>query len=212
MTTRVVVFGREPVPGQVKTRLAVTQGDERAAAAYAFLLDHTIDAAISSGFETVLSLADPPSQRWAYGLRVPYQVQHGADLGSRMANAFADHFADGAERVVVVGSDCPGVQPRHLVAAAAALADAAVVLGPASDGGYWLVAQRRPGVDMFSEIRWSAPTTFAATRARLGALKASWVELDELRDIDTATDLMAALKDQTVPARLRKRLRVIVTR
>ena len=210
MTTRVVVFGREPLPGRVKSRLASTIGGERAAAAYAVLLDAALQAARATGFETVLSLAEAPSAAWARGLAVAWEAQRGADLGSRMAAAFAAHFRDGVERVVVVGSDCPGLRPRHLREAEAALSGAAVVLGPSADGGYWLVAQRAPGVDLFSEIPWSAPTTLAATRRRLEALGVAWSEPETLADIDTEADLLAALDDDAVPESVRRRLRAIV--
>ena len=210
MTTRVVVFGREPLPGRVKSRLAATIGGEQAAAVYAVLLDAALDAARATCFETVLSLAEAPSAAWARGLAAACEMQRGADLGARMAAAFAAHFRDGAGRVVLVGSDCPGLRPHHMTAAAQRLADAPVVLGPSADGGYWLVAQRAPGVDLFAEIPWSVPTTLGATRERLGALGVGWSELEILRDIDTEADLVAALEDDAVPESVRRRLRRIV--
>lgn len=212
MTTRVVVFGREPRPGRVKSRLAATIGGEPATAVYAVLLDAALQAARATGFETVLSLAEAPSATWARELAVAFELQRGADLGARMAAAFDAHFGGGAERVVVVGSDCPGLRPHHLREAAAALAGAPVVLGPSSDGGYWLVAQRAPGLDLFSEIPWSAPTTLAATRRRLRSLGVRWSELEELRDIDIQADLLAVLDDDAVPESVRRRLRAIVPR
>lgn len=210
MTTRVVVFGREPLPGRVKSRLAATIGGERAAAAYAVLLDAALQAARATGFETALSLAEAPSAAWARGVAAACELQRGADLGARMAAAFAAHFRDGAERVVVVGSDCPGLRPQHMTTAAERLAEAPVVFGPSADGGYWLVAQRAPGLDLFSEIPWSAPTTLAATRHRLQALGVEWSELETLADIDTEADLVAALEDDAVPEGVRRRLREIV--
>jgi hypothetical protein len=129
-----------------------------------------------------------------------------------MAAAFAGRFAAGAERVVLVGSDCPGVGAAHVREAAAALAAAPVVLGPAADGGYWLVAQRRPGLDLFTGIPWSASGTLAATRRRLEDLGASWLELEALSDIDTEEDLRSALADETLATGLRRRLQEIVER
>jgi rSAM/selenodomain-associated transferase 1 len=212
VTTRIVVFGREPRPGSVKSRLAATVGSEQASAVYAVLLDAALRAARAAGFETVLSLAGPPSAAWVRGLKVAWELQQGADLGTRMAAAFAAHLGGGADRVVLVGSDCPGLRPRHLRAAQAALAAAPVVLGPSTDGGYWLIAQRAPGVDLFSEIPWSAPTTLAATRRRLRKVGIEWSELETLVDIDTEADLLAALDDDAVPESVRRRLRDVVTR
>ncbi len=210
MTTRVVVFGREPLPGRVKSRLAATIGGDRAAAAYAVLLDATLQAARATAFETVLSLAEAPSAAWARSLKVSWELQSGADLGSRMAAAFSAHFGGGAGRVVLVGSDCPGLRPRHITVAAEQLAEAPVVLGPSADGGYWMVAQRAPGVDLFSEIAWSAPSTLAATRRRLRKLGVQWSEVETLADIDTEADLVPALEDDAVPEGVRRRLRAIV--
>ena len=210
MTTRVVVFGREPLPGRVKSRLAATIGGDRAAAVYAVLLDAALQAAGAAGFETVLSLAEAPSAAWARSLKVGWELQSGADLGSRMGAAFTVHFGGGAERVVLVGSDCPGLRPQHVTTAAERLAEAPVVLGPSADGGYWMVAQRVPGVDLFAEIPWSAATTLAATRRRLEALGVEWSELETLADVDTEADLLAAFDDDAVPENVRRRLRVIV--
>jgi rSAM/selenodomain-associated transferase 1 len=210
VTTEVVVFGRQPVPGRGKSRLAATLGPERAAAVYGVLLDHTLAEASSSGLAVVLALAEEPSAGWLRALRVPWERQPGGDLGTRMASAFAGRFASGAERVVLVGSDCPRLAAAHLRRAAAALAEVPVVLGPAADGGYWLLAQRRPGLGLFTDIPWSAPSTLEATRRRLEALGAGWLELEPLADIDTETDLQAALDDDAVPERLRRRLRAIV--
>lgn len=210
MTTRVVVFGREPLPGRVKSRLAATIGGDRAAAVYAVLLDAALQAARAAGFETVLSLAEAPSAAWARSLMVGWELQSGADLGSRMAAAFTAHFGAGAERVVLVGSDCPGLRPQHMTAAAERLAEAPVVLGPSADGGYWMVAQRMPGVDLFAEIPWSVPTTLAATQQRLRKIGIQWSELKTLADIDTEADLVTALEDDAVPESVRRRLRAIV--
>ncbi len=185
----VVVFGREPVSGRVKTRLARTIGDEPAAAVYAGLLEHTLKVARATGVEVVLSLAEPAGDGWSPPLPVRLEVQGAGDLGRRMADAFTRRFIAGADAVVLVGSDCPGLRPRHLTAAFAVLETAPVALGPASDGGYWLVAQRPPGIDLFRRVPWSGPDTLAATRARLRALGVAWRELEILDDVDTADDL-----------------------
>ncbi len=212
MRAEVVVFGREPVPGRVKSRLAATLGPELAAAVYAALLDHTLSEAVRSGLAVVLALAEEPSAGWLRALRVPWALQSGGDLGSRMASAFAGRFATGAGRVVLVGSDCPGLAAAHLRQAAAALAAVPVALGPAADGGYWLVGQRRPGLELFTDIPWSAPSTLEATRRRLESLGARWLELEPLTDIDIEDDLRAAIEDESVSSQLRHRLREIVER
>ena len=202
----VVVFGREPVAGEVKTRLAAGIGGPAASRIYAVTLEHTLEALVDSGARVVLSLAEASSDEWARGIDCSIEVQGTGDLGDRMADAFERRFSEAEERVIIIGSDCPLITPEHLQAAADALADRDVVLGPAIDGGYWLVGQRRPGVDLFSDIPWSSHDTLDQTRQRLADVKASWTELEELRDIDTREDLEAVLDDPRVPEDLCRRL------
>jgi len=210
MRTCVVVFGREPIPGRVKTRLAAGVGDEVAARVYAVLLDHALHTAADGGSRVVLSLDEAPSLSWAARIGVPFEIQSGEGLGGRMAEAFALRFAEGEDRVVVVGSDCPGMATRHLSSAAEELERAEVVLGPATDGGYYLVAQRPPGVDLFSDIPWSTGATMTATRQRLSRLGTEWIELDELSDVDTEADLAAMIDDPSTPALLARRVREVL--
>jgi rSAM/selenodomain-associated transferase 1 len=193
MSAAVVVFGREPVPGWVKTRLAAQVGPTRAAAVYAILLEHTLEQARLSGLDAVLALAEPPSEGWRPPVPVAVEAQVGGDLGSRMAASFSRHFARGAEIVVLVGSDCPFLSADHLREAAAACLSEDVVLGPAHDGGYWLVAQRAPGVDLFTGVPWSSARTLDATRRRLADLGVRHRELETLRDVDDSHGLDSAL-------------------
>ncbi len=202
----VVVFGREPVPGRVKSRLAAGVGEEAAAAVYRELLGHTLRVAASIDADVVLALADAPARGWRRERAVAVEVQVAGDLGRRLADAFARRFAEGYRRVVVVGSDCPELAPHHLRAAFDGLAMHPVVLGPAWDGGYWLVGARAPGVDLFSDIPWSTPEVLDATRARLGALGVGWLELERLHDLDTEADLRRALGGGSLGGELRTRL------
>jgi glycosyltransferase A (GT-A) superfamily protein (DUF2064 family) len=109
--------------------------------------------------------------------------------------------------VMIVGSDCPWMTAEHLRSAASALDENDVVLGPAVDGGYWLVGQRPPGVDLFTNIPWSSHNTLEKTRRRLAEIDASWIETEKLRDIDTREELLVALDDPSLPEDLRRRLR-----
>ncbi len=134
------------------------------------------------------------------------EVQRGDDLGERMDDAFAHRFAEGEERVVIIGSDCGWLSADHIAEASAALDGSDVVLGPATDGGYWLVAQRPPGLAMFERIPWSSPETLERTRKRISALGGTWSELEELVDIDTVEDLDLVLDHPRTPGTLRHRL------
>jgi len=185
----IVVFGREPVPGRTKTRLARAIGAERAAAVSRALLERALTEAAATGVPVVLSLAAPLTGVWSPPGGVAVEVQCDGDLGRRMGDAFSRRFAAGAERVLLVGSDCPGTDAGRLGAALRLLDTHPVVLGPARDGGYWAIGQRAPGVDCFTGVPWSSPETLRATRERLRGLGVPWAETVTLADVDTVEDL-----------------------
>ena len=209
MSCAVVVFGREPIPGRVKSRLAVGVGEEVAALVYRELLGHTLRVAGSIDADVVLALAEPPARGWRPERAVAVEVQVAGDLGRRLADAFARRFAEGYRRVVVVGSDCPELAPHHFRAAFDGLAMHPIVLGPAWDGGYWLVGARAPGVDLFRDIPWSTGQVLEATRARLRAVDAGWLELERLHDLDTDADLRRVLAQESLGGKLHSRLREV---
>lgn len=206
MRSSVVVFGREPLQGRVKTRLAAGIGSAAAARVYAVLLEHVLEVAAESGLPVILSLAECPSAGWAEGLSVPFELQKEGSLGERMADAFARRLAEGDEKVVVVGSDCAALTSALIRRAATALEVNGAVLGPATDGGYYLIGQRAPGIDLFTGVPWSDPQTAVATRERLAAHGVCWSELEVLSDVDTADDLHALLTDPETPPVLARRL------
>jgi len=208
--TCVVVFGRPPVPGRVKTRLARAIGGEAASEIYNVLLTHSVRQADLTGFHAVLSLSDEPVAGWEPPSGVALEAQRGADLGARLADSFDRRFSQGWSRVIVVGSDCPGMTADHIRAAAADLESFPAVMGPAEDGGYWLIGQRAPGADLFSGIPWSRRGTMEATRQRLGELGIEWTEIDRLVDIDTVEDVERVLAAETIDAELRSALASIV--
>ena len=190
------IFAKDPQPGMVKTRLAPSMGNEAAADLYRDLVERTLQtgaAARTMGIVSAVELwCDPDEHRAAFvGWREHYGVtlktQRGADLGLRMHQALSSALAVGAS-AILVGTDCPALDVAYLAHAADALARHDVVIGPAEDGGYVLVALSRD-VDIFSDMPWSTPALIAATRARLIALGASCAELDALWDVDTPNDV-----------------------
>jgi len=211
MMSALVIFAREPVPGRVKTRLATGVGDEAAAEIYATLLEHTLQTAVRSDVEPMISLAADPDASWAATLGVPFEIQGRGDLGERMAECFTRRFSEGAGRTVIIGSDNAGLRPDHIRNAFAELEKHSVVLGPADDGGYWLIGQRTPGIDLFTGVPWSSPKTLDATRSMLQTLDVEWHELETLPDIDTEKDLKQALEDPRVDEDLRRRLHAVLS-
>ncbi len=190
---RIVVFARQPVAGKVKTRLAAEIGDEAAVRVYEALLEHTLREI--DGLASRLMVAEAIENGWLPPVAVKIEVQRGGDLGSRLVDAFERQFREGADAVLLIGSDCPGLRRKHLLEAFVLLEEKPVVLGPAADGGYWLIGQRAPGWTVFEGIPWSTSSTLASTRQRLVDLGLEWNELEVLDDIDTADDLRRAQEE-----------------
>lgn len=180
----------------MKTRLAPAIGAEAAAGLYRALAEHVLEATAPAAgeyerlvfFEPVEALEE--MRAWLPGVRL--LAQSGGDLGARMADAFARAFARGASRVAVVGTDAPDVTRGTAALALSALDSADAVLGPAADGGYYLVALKSPQPSLFSGIEWSTPRVLGQTRARAEASRLRVHELAPLADVDTLDDLRRA--------------------
>ena len=188
-----LIFARQPELGRVKTRLAQGIGAAAALAVYEELLAHTRAVAEAVPATTTVWLSEAPRPHlpdaWPY---FPQQAQPPGDLGQRMQHAFAAAFAAGAARVVIVGTDCPGLTAGHLTAAFAYLAaDADLVLGPATDGGYYLLGMKKLCPEVFRQKTWSTDSVLADTLADAERLGLAVQLLPPLRDVDTAEDLAA---------------------
>jgi uncharacterized protein len=192
----VLVFVRAPEAGRVKTRLASAIGAEGALRVYRRLAEHTIAevrALAAEGVEVRVHYtpadAGAAVREWL-GDGVVYLPQaEDGDLGMRMRDAFARAFTDGAERVVIVGSDLPELTAVLLRRAFDALDAHPAVLGPARDGGYYLLGLRGMIDGIFSGVAWSTPGVLAATLDRFQATGVKPALLDELADVDEVEDL-----------------------
>lgn len=190
---RLIVFVKAPRPGLVKTRIAEVLGAEAAAAIYRRLAECVL-ANLAGLREVELRFAPddalPEIAPWLCpGWRA--NPQGGGDLGVRLERAFADAFAAGARRVVVIGSDCPEVRTADIRDAWQALAGAGVALGPAQDGGYWLIGLAQPQPRLFTDLPWSTADVFRQTVERARALGLRVARLRQLADVDTAADWQA---------------------
>jgi rSAM/selenodomain-associated transferase 1 len=183
---QLIVFLKAPRVGQVKTRLAATIGDQAACDAYR-LLANRLFAAVAGLPEVELRFSPDDAtaevQPWlrAGWTSVP---QGEGDLGTRMSRAFNDAFARGAAQVVIVGSDCPDMSESDVVAAWDQLAEVDAIIGPATDGGYWLIGLRAPHPRLFEEIPWSTSEVTATTLRRSAEAGLRVRLLRELSDID----------------------------
>jgi rSAM/selenodomain-associated transferase 1 len=189
----------------VKTRLARAIGPDRALAAYREMISNLLHGLSNMpGVELRFTPDDAERELWHW-VRPGWRCMRQGDgqLGRRLARAFDESFSRGARRVVVIGSDCPEVGPSDIQRAWTALKTRDVVIGPALDGGYWLIGLRRYCVNLFRGIAWSTGGVMRQTmeRARLGGL--SLKLLRRLGDIDTESDwLEAQRKLATNPLRM----------
>lgn len=190
--TAVLVFVRAPEPGRVKTRLAAAIGPDPALRVYRRLAEHTIREALASGSEVRVHYTPEGSgdavRAWLGGGPV-YLSQSEGDLGERMRAAFARAFGDGRQRVVIIGSDLPEMREELLRRAFALLDAHEAVLGPARDGGYYLLGLKGLPEGIFDGIAWSTPSVLAATQERLRAAGIAPAMLETLSDVDEAEDL-----------------------
>lgn len=207
----VAVFVKAPVAGRVKTRLAAEVGVHHAAEIYRSLGRRVVAACIGRAHDTTVWFA-PARERqavrqWLDSLDVgSIRAQVSGTLGMRLSAAFAQHFQEGASRVIGIGSDCPDVDADIVSQALAALDEHDVVIGPAHDGGYYLIGLRAPVPQLFHGIAWSTEAVLHQTLTRARQLGLSPALLPTLRDVDTLADaramgLMPGPRIDTVRAR-----------
>jgi len=182
------------VTGRVKTRLSPALPATLACELHAAMTADTLATVASTvTADERCILWDGPASRDATSIEVPAAIREGAqsdgDLGARLAAAF-DELFDGADAVVIVGTDCPDLRARHLDDAFAALAHHDLVLGPSRDGGYWLVGLTRRTPEMFADIPWGTDTVFARTVERAAGVGLPASRLEMLSDLDTPDDLV----------------------
>lgn len=194
MADHLLIFARHPALGQVKTRLAATVGTAEALRIYRELLTHTRTAAAGVAKQKTLWLAgDAPTtgsefEDWQEFEQRP---QPAGDLGERMHQAFETAFASGATAAAIIGTDCPELSTEILEAAFSHLTTHDVVVGPAEDGGYYLLGMKALVADFFENKPWSTETVLAATLADAERLDLRVAHLPTLSDVDNADDLAA---------------------
>ena len=181
-----IIFLKVPKPGLVKTRLAASVGADRACEIYRRLVEKLL-VNLDSIDEIELRIAPDDGVSvcgdWVkkgWGLR----PQGDGDLGARMSRAFEEAFQRGYDRVVAIGSDCPYVQVPHIKEAFSVLKQDDMVIGPATDGGYWLIGMRAFYPELFHGIDWSTEAVLGQT---LGLAKESGLSMnlmEILEDID----------------------------
>jgi uncharacterized protein len=192
---KLIIFTRFPESGTTKTRLIGALGAGGAAELHRQMTERVVGTArelrSSAGiaFEIRFFGGDDSRMRQWLGNDLEYAGQIGSNLGERMDHAFKEGFEQGCDRVVVVGSDCPGLTTDILKEAFKALDHHPVVLGPASDGGYYLIGLKQRFSNIFQDIPWGTGKVLEATRKALSSHEVSCMLLEKLGDVDKPEDL-----------------------
>jgi rSAM/selenodomain-associated transferase 1 len=183
----VLVFEKNAILGQVKTRLASGMGELPALEIYKHLVQLTYSALeevpvpVWTFFSDFIPVSINPIVENSF-------VQQGQDLGERMSNAFARTFESGRDKVVLIGTDCPTLQSHHLLQAFEALNHSDLVVGPATDGGYYLIGMKGKAAYLFERIAWSTSQVLSQTLHVASQQGLIVTLLPELDDIDTQED------------------------
>lgn len=185
-----MIFAKNPEIGKVKTRLAKTIGDEKALMIYLKLLEHTHAVADRVFADKAIFYSSRVQEFDILDYyKFPKFLQKGDDLGERMERAFGQAFAQHYEKVVIIGSDCYELTSDIVEDAFAALDESNVVLGPAHDGGYYLLGTGRHYPHLFKNKKWSTADVLLDTILDLKKLRLSYRLLPTLSDVDEENDL-----------------------
>lgn len=210
-TTALAIFAKAPVPGQVKTRLCPPLTPDEAATLHgSFVLDtlertRTAVGKFKLPIDRYLGCA-PSSSLVFFKIMEERQAvslfdQDGEDLGIRMARAFEHLFTRGYRSVILVGTDVPTLPLERYQQAAKLLETHDLVLGPALDGGYYLIGLTKPAPALFQNIPWSTDQVLSLTKAQADKLALSTALLPEWRDVDTPDDLRALIEAGALDAK-----------
>lgn len=188
MNKALIIFIKNPEKGKVKTRLAATVGDDQAMNIYLALLGHTRKIAFSIEASRLLFYSTFVDDRddWSNKHFSKY-LQNGNGLGIRMANAFKSAF-EKHQKVVIIGSDCASLTTEIAEQAFAQLGEHDFVVGPAKDGGYYLLGMNVYYPQVFENIEWSTASVLSRTLENIQTLKKNYFLLPELSDIDNEAD------------------------
>lgn len=195
MLQRIIVFARYPEPGKTKTRLIPAIGAEKAAALQRLLAEHVMSvirtwiARRPVSVEIRYEGADETRMTEWLGSGFLYNIQRGDDIGEKMHNAFEDAFNEKFEHVIIVGTDLPFLNSEVLESALNLLNTHDLVLGPANDGGYYLVGLKAPQPELFRNIAWGTDRVLDRTVHAASSLGMTLTFVPALDDVDRPEDL-----------------------
>jgi len=187
-----LIFAKNPEAGKVKTRLAASMGNEVALAIYNQLLLHTVSVTRYLPFDKFVFYSSYIDEHDIWDSKHYYKkAQQGNDLGERMKSAFASIFYNGYDNAVIIGTDCPDLNAEIIESAFTSLQTYDVVIGPAEDGGYYLLGMKEMHGKLFEDIEWSTSKVLHCTLDKCAASQLSYYLLPVLNDIDEEKDLRA---------------------
>lgn len=183
-----LIFTRNPELGKCKTRLAATVGDQTALDIYNFLLYHTVSITKNLSATKIVYYSETiwENDIWDTAIFLK-KLQNGSDLGDRMQRAFQEGFEDGFEKIIIIGSDLFDLSENDIENAFSALNDAEFVLGPAEDGGYYLLGMKYLEPNVFKNKAWGTNTVLQDTLTDLKNKKTTFLE--RRNDIDIYDDI-----------------------
>src|SRR6056297_676468 len=185
-----MIFIKNPVAGEVKTRLGASIWSTNALQVYKKLLSHTREIAVQVKCDREIWYSSMIDRRDSWNSDLfEKKLQQGRNLGVRMSGAFQQAFEAGYEKAVIIGSDCPELEPQHIEDAFDALRSQDAVIGPSEDGGYYLLGMKKYTPEIFSDIEWSTSSVFEETNRHFEQLGLTCKTLEVLNDIDTIEDL-----------------------
>jgi rSAM/selenodomain-associated transferase 1 len=185
-----IVFVKNSIPGKVKTRIAKDIGDEKAMELYNILKAHTADISAQADADKWVFYADYVENNDFFNESLfDKKLQADAEFGMRMQTAFDEGFAVGHDKIVLICSDCYELNSDHIREAFRLLDHKEAVLGPAFDGGYYLIGLRKMYSVLFDEKSWSTNSVLSDTIEDLNSLEISYDLLEPLSDIDLAADI-----------------------
>lgn len=199
---RVLIFGKAPAAGRVKTRLTPPLPPDEAASVYEAMLRDVVSVCARERARVELWYDADTRAELYFATEFPHLIatpQNGADLGARMAHAFDVSFADGAQHVIIIGSDVPTIPEQVLHGALDDVRETDCVIGPTIDGGYYLIGINRNAWPrartLFEEVAWSTDGVLRATVVKATAAKLELRVLPGWYDVDNIEDLRQALLD-----------------
>ena len=184
-----IIFYRNPKIGKVKTRLAATLGNQKALEIYRKLSLHTKTITEDLNLDKIVFYSDSIDLMdiWPNATFLK-ALQEGEDLGEKMENAFVGGFETGYTSICIIGTDCFELTEEIITQAFEVLKSADAVIGPAGDGGYYLLGMKAPA-DVFENKNWSTETVLQETIHDFESLGLHYIKLQELNDVDTEDDL-----------------------